>query len=307
MKKLMFAAAVMTVGMAMAVESQIVGYSTRQMGKNQFRLMGVPWKTCANTYNINDLLKLDKDPAYEIQNWDDPLTELLANAPQLQVRNSGGGYDNYFWVKNGWLNDGSNDGAGQDVAGWCNESGMYAISTNPEIEPTLAGNLTPGVGAWFCNPLDSGTTTPMMSGAVETDDYQLDCPKGFSIRCLTVPADVHVADATKILFSDIDGSYEIENWDDPLTELLENAPQIQIGRTGDGYDCYFYVKNAWLNDGSNDGAGQDVEGWCNETGMLAIPSNPEIDPTLVGNIPAGSAMWTQGIKSTFKVKFFGLK
>ena len=277
------------------------------MPKGQFRLMGVPWKTCANSYNINDLVKLDKTPTYEIQNWDDPLTELLAYAPQLQIR-KGGSYVYYFWVKNAWLNDGSNDGAGQDVAGWCNEAGMYAISTNPEIDPEIVGTLTPGVGAWFYNPLDDGNTTPLMAGAVEKDDYQLDCPIDFSIRALTVPCDVNVNDMTKIELSGMYDGYEIQNWDDPLTELLNNAPQIQVQKlNGSAYDMYFYVKNAWLNDGSNDGAGQDVLGWCNEAGMLAIPTNPDIDLSISGNIPSGSAMWTKGVKNAFSVKFIGLR
>ena len=277
------------------------------MGKNQFRLMGVPWKTCANTYNINDLVKLDKAPSYEIQDWDHTYSELLANAPQLQVRN-GGAYDCYFWVKNAWLNDGSNGGDGQDVEGWCNSDGMYAIPTNPEIRSVVNGTLTPGVGAWFVNPLDDGTTMPQMSGAVETDDYELDCPIDFSIRALTVPRNINVNDKTLLKFANIDTTYEIQDWDHTYAELLANAPQIQVQRLNqEVYDCYFYVKNAWLNDGSNGGDGQDVEGWCNSDGMLAIPSNPEIRAEVSGNIPSGSAMWTKGVKSAFKIKFIGLK
>ena len=270
------------------------------MPKNQYRLMGVPWKTCANSYNINDLLKLDKLPTYEIQNWDNPMTELLANAPQLQVR-KGSAYDTYFWVKNGWTDDGSEEGA--FVEGWCNSDGIHA-RPGEDISPD--GTLTPGVGAWFYNPLDEGTTTPTMSGAIETDDYELDCPIDFSIRALTVPRSVTVNDKNLLQFTNIDTTYEIQNWDNPMTELLANAPQLQVQVLGgSAYDTYFYVKNGFYDDGSEDGA--FIEGWCNQDGMYADPTAPDIDPDHNGTIPAGSAMWTKGVSSAFKIKFIGLK
>ena len=286
------------------------------MQKSQYRLMGVPWATVSEgPQTITSLLKLSAAPTYAVK-WEleDPAdieNDLLANAPQIQFRNASGGYDVYFWVTNGWLNDGSNDGAGADIEGWCNSEGFWADPSNPAVEESdCKGIIIPGVGAWFYDPIDD-SVIPTMSGAVRTDNIIRDCPTGYSIRALTVPQDININDSAKIVFDGVYPEYEVK-WEleDPAdieNDLLANAPQIQVQRLNSSqYDCYFYVKNGWLNDGSNDGAGADVLGWCNSEGFWAHPSNPAIEESeCKGTIFAGSAMWTRGVNNAFTVEFKG--
>lgn len=285
------------------------------MQKSTYRLMGVPWATVSEgPQTITSLIKLSAEPTYGIR-WDlaDPAlieNDLLAHAPQIQFRNASGGYDVYFWVRDAWLNDGSNEGMGADIPGWCNTEGLWADPSNPGVAlSTCKGVLTPGVGAWFYDPLND-SVVPTMSGAIQTANITRDCPIDYSIRALTVPQDVNVNDATKIVFSGVQ-PYTIK-WElaDPAlieNDLLANAPQIQVQRLNSSiYDCYFYVDNAWLNDGSNEGMGADVTGWCNAEGLWADPSNPGLAVSeYKGTIFAGSAMWTRGIKSAFTVEFKG--
>ena len=281
------------------------------MTKSQYRLMGVPWATVSEgPQTITSLIKLSAAPTYEV-NWDlgDYAlieTDLLAHAPQIQFRNASGGYDVYFWVKNAWLDDGTE--LGIDVAGWCNSEGSWADPSNPAVSSsTYKGVLLPGVGAWFYDP-QNDTDTPTMSGAIQTANITRDCPIDFSIRALTVPQDVNVNDATKIVFAGVQPytvKWELGDYALIETDLLANAPQIQVQRLNSSiYDCYFYVDNAWLDDGTE--LGVDKLGWCNSEGSWAVPTNPAVATSeYKGTIFAGSAMWTRGVKSAFTVEFKG--
>ena len=285
------------------------------MQKSQYRLMGVPWATVSEgPQTITSLIKLSAEPTYEVK-WElGSMTaienDLLAHAPQIQFRNASGDYDVYFWVTNGWLDDGSNGGMGADIAGWCNNEGSWADPSNPAVAlSNFKGVLLPGVGAWFYDPLDD-SVVPTMSGAIQTANITRDCPIDYSIRALTVPQDVNVNDSTKIVFAGVQPytvKWELGSMTAIENDLLANAPQIQVQRLNSSqYDCYFYVDNAWLDDGSNDGAGADIVGWCNNEGSWAVPTNPAVKLSeCKGTIFAGSAMWTRGVKSAFTVEFKG--
>ena len=290
--------------------SNIVGYNTRAMPEGSFVLMNIPWETANGGLNINEIFKYKS--TYVID-WEmDPVTletDLKAKAPQIQIQKpDGSAYEVYFWVKNAWLDDGTEEGV--DVEGWCTAFGTYAVPTNPGLsanEPD--GSVIPGAGAWFKDPENSNPSVTL-TGSVTKDDTQLTCPAGFVLRGLTVPQVVNVNDSEKIAFSGLDSSYVID-WDmDPVTletDLKAKAPQIQVQKLdGSAYEVYFYVKNAWLDDGTEEGV--DTLGWCTAFGTYAVPTNPGLsanEPN--GNIPVGAGMWMKGCKSSFQVTFKGLK
>ena len=272
--------------------------------------MNIPWETTSGGLNINDIFKYQS--TYVID-WEmspgDLENDMKAKAPQLQIQKTdGSGYEVYFWVKNAWIDDGTDEGI--DIEGWCTKSGAYAEPTNPGLsdgEPD--GTIIPGAGAWFKDPENKDPSTTL-SGAVMQDDVALTCPAGFVLRGLTTPQVVNVNDTSKLVFSGIDATYEID-WD-MTPGALENdmkakAPQIQVQKLdGSGYEVYFYVKNAWLDDGTDDGI--DMVGWCAKSGTYAVPTNPGLEEgESNGNIPVGAGMWMKGCTGSFNVTFKGLK
>ena len=127
----------------------LVGYHTRSMPKDGFRLMNMPWQTPAGGLCLNEIFKHTSD--YYID-WDlspaQMVNDMKAKAPQIQIQKDNGAYEVYFWVKNAWFDDGSDDGL--DVEGWCNSSGALVVADNPAVEAKDGtGNIPVGAGMWF--------------------------------------------------------------------------------------------------------------------------------------------------------------
>ena len=279
------------------------------MPKNAFRLMNMPWKTPAGSFCLNELFKYTSD--YEID-WDlspaQMVNDMMAKAPQIQIQKDNGTYELYFWVKNAWFDDGSEDGL--DIEGWCNQSGALVVPDNPAVEESDGlGNVVPGVAAWFKDPANDEPAV-QFAGAVLTEDTVINCPADYRLRATTIPAAINVNEKDKILFTGLYNQYEID-WDlspaQMVNDMMANAPQIQVQKlNSETYELYFYVKNAWFDDGSEDGL--DIEGWCNQSGALVVADNPAVEESDgTGVIPVGAGMWFKGCKNAFTAKFFGLK
>ena len=114
MKKLMFTAAV-AAGLAAfgdGIESQnTVGYSTRSMPANTFRMLSSPWESTQGNLNINAIMPYQSNVTVDwvkIGDGDEEIETYFASAPQIQVQiTSGaaeGNYYTYYYIKNAYVN-----------------------------------------------------------------------------------------------------------------------------------------------------------------------------------------------------------
>ena len=68
---------------------------------------------------------------------------FIKTAPQIQIPNAVGAYDVYYYLNDGWLDDGTEEG--QIIPGWCDDWGTIV---DAEI-PVATGIWTKGVGSAF--------------------------------------------------------------------------------------------------------------------------------------------------------------
>ena len=287
----------------------VVGFNTRTFQKNEFRLTGLPWQAVGGSFGINDIFKYSS--TYELD-WGmtpgEMETDLKAKAPQIQlqrvVKDAGGAegtYRLFFYVKEAWIDDGSNGGEGSYKDGWCDKYGCYLSDDNPGA--SYSGDVIPGAGAWFKDP-EHDAPVMTLAGEVMTEDVEVDCPADFRLRAPSIPMAMNVNNPEQVQITGLTPTYELDWGMTPgemETDLKAKAPQIQVQKLGSTeYELYFFVKDAWIDDGSNGGEGSYKDGWCDKYGSYAQPG---FGAVVDGNIPAGAAMWVRGCTNAFKMKF----
>ena len=233
-----------TVSLAELASANIVGYTTKTAEQGKFIMYGSGFSNVSGSYKINELVSgaipVDID-------WD--TTDWQNLAVQIQSYDEYGSLIQYFYVSNAWLDDGTEEG--QYVEGWCDADGILIT----EVE------LTPGFGFWVKSP--TADSNIVVSGAVPEEDVtDVKCLQGFSIRSYPYPMDLSI-NSDKLSSADIVPT-EID-WDSTAWQNL--ATQIQAYDENGSLIQYFYVSNAWLDDGTEEG--QYVEGWCDADGIYA--------------------------------------
>ena len=305
MKKLMFGLAIAAVGTAFAVESSnIVGYTTRNAPQNSYRLAGIQFKTTANTAVLQDIVSMST----EVENEDDEA--FWVEAPSIQIQKAGSvAYDSYWYIKNAVYT--TDDWETTDVKpGWADDFGVLCIPEYYDEDPEqticqYSGLVTPGIGAWFCDPEKAGSL--LASGQVPNGEYSVTCPTGYRLRAGAYPTATKINDASQVAFT---GITPVENEDDEA--FWTTAPSLQVQKA-DGsvaYDSYYYISNAVYT--TDDWETTDVKvGWADDFGVLCVPEYYDEDPEQTiclysGLIPAGNGMWSFGGPSAFTMTFKGL-
>ena len=240
-----------------------MGYTSKDAAKGKFLIVGAQFDAVKGGRAINDLVSgvqgVDYDGDYSWMN----------TAAQIQIP-SATGYNVYYYLNDGWYDDGSEEGATK--AGWCDGDGVIA---NAEIDSMVA--------FWFKSVPSDATAT--IAGAVPStkDTADVDCPVNFALRANAFPKAVAFNSDTmqtvNIVGVDFDEDY---NW-------MTTAPQIQVPSVS-GYTVYYYLNDGWYNDGTDEGATK--AGWCDGNGVIVNDV-----------IPAGQGFWTKGTTGAFKLLF----
>lgn len=265
MKKLIALAAVAACGAAIAaVESpNIVGYTSQDVAAGKFAMVGVQFEGVnAQPMTIGELVKGD---FLAVPNNDDA---FLSTANQIQHW-TGSGYDLYYFLEDAWYDDGSEDGAYKE--GWADVYGELTADT-----------LAPGDAAWF--KATTGACTITVAGQVYSGETEVTCVNGkFTMVANATPVPFCLNDSEKIEFENL---VAVANNND---EFLSTAAQVQEW-TGSGYNLYYYISDAWYDDGSEDGAYK--EGWADVYGEYTAEL-----------IPVGRGFWVKANTGTFKITF----
>ena len=242
--------------------SNIVGYTAKDVEQGKFTLLSAQFDKVGGGRAINDLLS-----GVEGVDFGDGRA-FLNTAAQIQVFN-GVGYDFYYYLNDAWFDNGTVDG---DVkAGWADSAGNLVDAEFDE-----------GAGFWLKSP--SSAATPSIAGQVnEADTATVSCSSGFQLVANVFPMAITMNGAS-MTSSDIKG---VDFGDGRA--FLSTATQMQVFN-GVGYDFYYYLNDAWFDNGTVDG---DVKaGWADSAGNL------------VDNIiPAMAGFWTKGTSGAFTLKF----
>ena len=246
MKKMMLGlAASLCVAVTFGLESaNIVGYANKTLPANKFIQAGAQFFDVAT-----DKLTLDTVMKGLPEVFFDEDYVFTATAPHIQVVGADGFSTLYYYLQDGWYNNGTEDGAFKP--GWCNDSGEI---TDLEI--------TPGSGFWMKNG-DSNDQTMIGFGAVSApDSYNVTAPGGiFSINANVYPMSVDLNDLAQVEYPEIAEVYFDEDY-----AFTATAPHIQVVGLDGFSTLYYYLQDGWYNNGTEDGAFKP--GWCNDSGEI---------------------------------------
>ena len=138
MKKLMFgmAAALALCGMADIESKNVVGYSAKEAAKGKFLIIGAGFEAISGGTKINELISGVEGVDFDAEGT------FVSTAAQIQLP-AAVGYDTYYYLNDGWFDDGTEEGAIK--AGWCDGAGNLV---DAEI-PVGQGFWTKGVSGTF--------------------------------------------------------------------------------------------------------------------------------------------------------------
>ena len=230
MKKLMFAAAVAAglVAFGEGIESaNTVGYTTKTLSANSWFIANAQFETTgstAATTTLNDLLATSATAG--------EYDTMEANAPQLQVLNSVGGYDLYYYISDAY------DAGGNTVEGWADGGGDLA-----------SFDLGIGIGFWY-KAVSAATLT--FSGQINDSSTFTTSVTANQFKIIGNPFPIAL-DLTKMTTSLTPGEYDT---------MEANAPQLQVLNALGGYDLYYYISDAY------DAGGNPTTGWSDGGGDL---------------------------------------
>ena len=235
---------------------------------NTFKIAAAQFESTAGlTQKINDFVAC-QNPG---QAWEGDMADYEEKAgwkdtaPSIQVPKASGGYDYYFYVTDARIDDDNG------TLGWATAGGDYAT----------VGEIAAGLGLWIRGANDgvNDTTTFTFSGQVISEDSATISGDGtFRLRANPYPtatllnganvADWSVLTPGQAWEGDMADYEEKDGWKDA-------APQIQIPKAAGGYDYYFYVTDARVDDDNG------TLGWATAGG----------DFTSTATIPAGVGIW----------------
>jgi len=281
MKKLMFGMAAALALCGMAIESSnIVGYQTKAVEAGKFYILGVQFEGVGVEADVNKIVSgFTGGSLLE----DDDFTKT---APQIQIPNARGTYDVYYYLKDGWYDNGTEDG--DFKPGWCDLNGVIA----GDAESTLTGLLEAGVAMWVKDV--QAAESFQTAGQVPSDDrIEVTAPANFSLRANAFPQAFNLNDETQVEYSGLTAGDLL----DEDTDFTKVASQIQVPNAKGTYDVYYYLSNGWYNNGTEDG--DFKPGWCDLNGVIA----GDAESTLTGEVSAGQGFWTKGVAAPFTISF----
>ena len=107
----------------------IVGYQTDTLEQNKFVIKAIQFEdVTSGKVEVNKVFTGFKDVAGEIDWYGDPDAFRLT-APQIQVQKASGAYDIYYYVKNAYVEDGTD--LGSRAEGWVDTAGVYVTKQIP--------------------------------------------------------------------------------------------------------------------------------------------------------------------------------
>ena len=259
MKKLMFAVAAMAAGIAVAdiSSSNIVGYTNKDAEQGKFMILGAQFDDMAGGNDISIIGGLVGVP------YDDG-GDFLKTAPQVQIPNSMGGYDTYYYLQDAWDSDSQNV-----VQGWSDNFGDL-----------VKASFTPGVAMWL-KSVETPSNANVAGQVTDAEDITIECPASFALRANVFPEAFDI-NGKNVEYPEI----AAVPYDDG-SDFLKTAPQIQIPNAMGGYDTYYYLQDAW-----DSNLQMGVPGWSDNFGDLVSST-----------VPVAQGFWTKGMGGTMKIKF----
>ena len=211
-----------------------MGYATDTVAQGKFVIKSLGFENVSDaSTDVNDILKgftgVDFDEKFDFWN----------TAPQIQVLNAAGGYDIYYYLNDGYVDDET------FVEGWCDGNGTLVDL-----------DITPGTAFWVKVP--GGDTATTAAGAV-SDESSVDvniAANKFTLLGNAFPIAVTLNGAA-FSSADIVGVDFDEKFD-----FWKTAPQIQVLNAAGGYDIYYYLNDGYVDDETF------IEGWCDGNGTL---------------------------------------
>ncbi len=237
----------------------IVGYATDTLTGGKFYIKAAQFQDVqSGEVDINKVLTGLTSVAYD-DNFD-----FWTTAPQIQVQKATGGYDLYYYLTDGYVDDETYQ------EGWCDSMGTI-------VELKLAS----GTAFWFKNPSDSVGLT--VSGEVESlDSVDVVVPQSkFTLVANAYPMSVTL-NGTGMTSSDIVSVPYDDNFD-----FWTTAPQIQVQKATGGYDLYYYLTDGYVDDETYQ------EGWCDSMGTIVSEAT----------IPVGAGFWMKGTSGEVTLNF----
>ena len=235
------------------VSSDIVGYATDTVAKGKFVIKSLGFESVENgSTDVNDILT-----GFAGVDYDDDF-DFWKTAPQIQVLNAVGGYDIYYYLNDGYVDDET------FVEGWCDGAGTLVDL-----------DITPGTAFWVKVP--GGDTDTTAAGAVSSETaVNVAVPANkFTLLGNAFPIAVTL-NGSAFTSEDIVGV----DYDDDFN-FWKTAPQIQVLNAVGGYDIYYYLNDGYVDDETF------VEGWCDGAGTLVV------DKT----IGVGAGFWIKSAKA----------
>ena len=224
--------------------ANVVGYANKAVPANTFVQAGAQFFDVAS-----DTLILDKVMSGLAGVDYDDAAAYTGTAPHIQVVGTDGVPAMYYYLNDGWYDNGTADG--DFKAGWCDSAGNIV-----DLE------ITPGMGFWLKNAA-SESQNMIGAGAVSAvDSFDVKAPASvFSINANVYPMSVNFNDATKVAFPDIVGV----DYDDAAA-YTGTAPHIQVVGTDGVPAMYYYLNDGWYDNGTVDG--DFKAGWCDSAGNI---------------------------------------
>ena len=212
------------------------------MAKGKFAIKSLGFENVSDaSTDVNDILK-----GFTGVNYDDDFN-FQKTAPQIQVLNAAGGYDIYYYLNDGYVDDET------FVEGWCDSMGTLV-----ELD------ITPGTAFWVKVPGDDTATTA--AGAVSNEssvDVAVAANK-FTLLGNAFPIAVTL-NGTAFTSDDIVGV----DYDDNFN-FQKTAPQIQVLNAAGVYDIYYYLNDGYVDDETF------VKGWCDSMGTLVADTTIDV-------------------------------
>ena len=171
-------------------------------------------------------------------------------APHIQVVKADGTPNKYYYLNDGWYDNGTADGGFK--AGWCDNLGNIV-----DLE------ITPGTGFWLKNAASVAQTMTGAGAVHAKDEVDVTAPAGiFSINANVYPIAMNLNNADQVAFGDIIGV----DYDD-AGAFEGTAPHIQVVKEDGTPNKYYYLNDGWYDNGTADGGFK--AGWCDNLGNIA--------------------------------------
>ena len=233
----------------------MVGYATDTLAQNKFIIKAIQFEDIASgAVDANKVLSGFKGVDY------DEASAFKLTAPQILVQAAGAGYNTYYY-----LNDAYVEETDSTKPGWADLNGNYV---------DLA--LTPGTAVWVKVP--GGDAEATMAGNVsDATEVPIEIPAGkFTLVGNGYPASVTL-NGKQMTNDDIKGA----DYDEASTFKL-TAPQILVQAAGAGYNTYYYLNDAYVEETDS-----TKPGWADLNGNYVEPK-----------IAVGAGFW---VKSNDKI------